>query len=139
EYKAFAESINEQSERLLTIRGLMQFKWADAPIPIIVKLRRGPIARGEMAVLAEMQAEQTFELLAARAMQATPDMIAQLSDDPTVDLIWPDLPVHTWLDDAVPESPRWTELAPEREKERLRLEEKRQKVLAELGGGGVSD
>ncbi|WP_376803857.1 glutamate synthase central domain-containing protein, partial [Candidatus Raskinella chloraquaticus] len=34
EYKAFATSINEQSERLLTIRGLMQFKWADKPIPV---------------------------------------------------------------------------------------------------------
>ena len=34
EYKAFATTINEQSERLLTIRGLMQFKWADAPIPV---------------------------------------------------------------------------------------------------------
>ena len=34
EYKAFATSINEQSERLLTIRGLMQFKWAEQPIPV---------------------------------------------------------------------------------------------------------
>ena len=34
EYKAFADNINEQSERLLTIRGLMQFKWADQPIPL---------------------------------------------------------------------------------------------------------
>ena len=34
EYKAFAQSINEQNERLLTIRGLMQFKWADQPIPL---------------------------------------------------------------------------------------------------------
>ncbi|MFZ5781411.1 MAG: glutamate synthase large subunit [Pseudomonadota bacterium] len=34
EYKAFAQSINEQSERLLTIRGLMQFKWAEQPVPI---------------------------------------------------------------------------------------------------------
>ena len=34
EYKAFAASINEQSERLLTIRGLMNFKWADKAIPI---------------------------------------------------------------------------------------------------------
>jgi glutamate synthase (NADPH/NADH) large chain len=34
EYKAFATGINEQSERLLTIRGLMQFKWADQPIPV---------------------------------------------------------------------------------------------------------
>ena len=34
EYKAFAETINEQSERLLTIRGLMQFKFADKPVPV---------------------------------------------------------------------------------------------------------
>jgi glutamate synthase (NADPH/NADH) large chain len=34
EYAAFAGSINEQSERLLTIRGLMQFKFAEQPIPI---------------------------------------------------------------------------------------------------------
>src|SRR6185436_4968940 len=34
EYKVFAQGINEQNERLLTIRGLMQFKWADRAIPI---------------------------------------------------------------------------------------------------------
>ena len=34
EYKAFAASINEQSQRLLTIRGLMEFRWADAPVPL---------------------------------------------------------------------------------------------------------
>ena len=34
EYRAFAATINEQSERKLTIRGLMQFKWAEKPIPI---------------------------------------------------------------------------------------------------------
>ncbi|MGH6967295.1 MAG: glutamate synthase large subunit, partial [Phenylobacterium sp.] len=34
EYKAFAESINEQSERLLTIRGLMRLKPAQTPIPL---------------------------------------------------------------------------------------------------------
>ncbi|WP_245620243.1 glutamate synthase large subunit [Phenylobacterium immobile] len=34
DYKAFAQSINEQSERLLTIRGLMRFKYADQPISI---------------------------------------------------------------------------------------------------------
>jgi len=33
-FKAFAATINEQSERLLTIRGLMQFKFADRPIPL---------------------------------------------------------------------------------------------------------
>ncbi|MEJ0027483.1 MAG: glutamate synthase large subunit [Rhizomicrobium sp.] len=34
DFKAFAASINEQSERLLTIRGLMQFKYADKAIPL---------------------------------------------------------------------------------------------------------
>jgi glutamate synthase (NADPH/NADH) large chain len=34
EYAAFANTINEQSERLLTIRGLMQFKFADKAIPL---------------------------------------------------------------------------------------------------------
>jgi glutamate synthase (NADPH/NADH) large chain len=34
EYAAFARSINDQSRRLLTIRGLMEFKFADTPIPL---------------------------------------------------------------------------------------------------------
>jgi glutamate synthase (NADPH/NADH) large chain len=34
EYKTFASSINEQSERLLTIRGLMQLKPADKPLAL---------------------------------------------------------------------------------------------------------
>jgi glutamate synthase (NADPH/NADH) large chain len=34
EYRQFASSINEQSERLLTIRGLMRLKPADKPIPL---------------------------------------------------------------------------------------------------------
>ena len=33
-YKAFADSINEQSQRLLTIRGLMRLKPADAALPL---------------------------------------------------------------------------------------------------------
>ena len=33
-YKEFAQSINDQSTRLLTIRGLMDFKLAETPIPI---------------------------------------------------------------------------------------------------------
>ncbi|MEM8724198.1 MAG: glutamate synthase large subunit [Pseudomonadota bacterium] len=33
-YEEFARSVNEQSERLLTIRGLMEFKNAEEPIPL---------------------------------------------------------------------------------------------------------
>jgi len=34
EYKTFADGINEQNRRLLTIRGLMEFRYAAEPIPI---------------------------------------------------------------------------------------------------------
>src|SRR5438045_394176 len=34
EYAQFAASINEQNERLLTIRGLMQFRFAPEPLPL---------------------------------------------------------------------------------------------------------
>ena len=34
EYNAFARTINEQSERLLTMRGLMEFKSAEQPVPL---------------------------------------------------------------------------------------------------------
>ncbi len=33
-YQAFAQTINEQGEKLLTIRGLMQFKYAEQSIPL---------------------------------------------------------------------------------------------------------
>jgi glutamate synthase (NADPH/NADH) large chain len=34
EYLAFAKEINDQNARLLTLRGLMEFKWAETPIPL---------------------------------------------------------------------------------------------------------
>jgi glutamate synthase (NADPH/NADH) large chain len=34
EYRAFAAMINDQSERLLTLRGLMRFKFAETPLPL---------------------------------------------------------------------------------------------------------
>src|SRR5665213_347188 len=33
-YQAYAQTINDQSERLLTLRGLMGFRWAESPLPI---------------------------------------------------------------------------------------------------------
>ncbi len=33
-YEAFAEAVNDQNRRLLTLRGLMDFRWAEKPIPI---------------------------------------------------------------------------------------------------------
>jgi glutamate synthase (NADPH) large chain len=34
EFHAFTETLNDQSERLLTIRGLMEFKFAPTPVPL---------------------------------------------------------------------------------------------------------
>ena len=42
------------------------------------------------------------------------------------------LPRCGWMDESVPESPAWTELAPEREAERVRLEEKRKAALTRV-------
>ena len=45
QYSAFAASINEQNERLLTIRGLMEFKVADKPVPLEEVEPAGEIVR----------------------------------------------------------------------------------------------
>jgi len=44
------------------------------------------------------------------------------------------LPRCGWMDEDVPESPRWTERAPEREAEQRKLEEKRRAVMGRLAG-----
>ena len=44
------------------------------------------------------------------------------------------LPRCGWMDEDVPESPRWTERAPEREAEQRKLEEKRRAVMERLSG-----
>jgi hypothetical protein len=54
------------------------------------------------------------------------------------------LPRCGWMEDDggvadVPESPRWTERAPEREAEQKRLEEKRRSVMARMEGEGEAD
>ena len=59
---------------------------------MILRLRPGPVARGEFSALAEVRPLVVFRLLAAQAVSVTAEMIAALTDDPAVDLIWPDLP-----------------------------------------------
>jgi serine protease AprX len=45
---------------------------------------------------------QQFVLIPAAAMSATEEQIRELASNPTVERIWPDLPVHTCLDISVP-------------------------------------
>lgn len=50
------------------------------------------------------------------------------------------LPRCGWMDEAVPESPRWTELAPQRAAEQAKLEQKRRAApagVSELLGDSV--
>jgi hypothetical protein len=44
------------------------------------------------------------------------------------------LPRCGWMPEDIPESPRWSERAPEREAERLKLERKRAEAMARLEG-----
>ena len=61
------------------------------PIGIIVRVRKGPKERGEMRAMSGMSAEREFKLFEAQAMTVSAGEIAELTDDPSVDLIWPDL------------------------------------------------
>lgn len=76
------------------------------PMPIIVRLRPGLRADGREAEYLmqtiEMEARYRYRLVRAVAAMATPEQIGAITENPAVDLIWPDLPVHTMLDVSVP-------------------------------------
>jgi serine protease AprX len=55
-----------------------------------------------MRALAAMRPSLHYRLMDAQALMASLDDLAALTDDPAVELIWPDLPVHSWLDQTVP-------------------------------------
>lgn len=71
-------------------------------IAIIIKVRHSAVARGETTALSKMAPSRTYRLLDAQAMTASPLEIKALTEDPGVEFIWPDLPVHAWLGVAVP-------------------------------------
>ncbi len=73
-------------------------KGEGGPIPLVVRVRPGPIARGEATALTTAPVSWSYRLVSARAIAATPEQLAALTRDPTVEYVWPDLPVHTWLD-----------------------------------------
>ncbi len=77
-----------------------------APMPIIVRLRPG-LRVDSPDVVSLMQTVATpvryqYRLIPALATTATPEQISAITRNPAVDLIWPDLPVHTMLDVSVP-------------------------------------
>lgn len=78
----------------------------DETMSVIIRLRPSLRADSEEAEylvrMAAGPAAYRYSLLPAMAMEATPAQIEQMTDEPTVDTIWPDLPVYTMLDDSVP-------------------------------------
>lgn len=78
----------------------------DEMLPVIVRLRPTLRADSEEAnyltQMAAGPAKYRYSLVPAIAIEATAKQIEQLTDNPTVDRIWPDLPVHTMLDVSVP-------------------------------------
>ncbi len=70
------------------------------PFPVIVQFRA--VARLRRALVADLAVSYTYDLLPAMALQASAERIGRLAQDPDIEHIWLDLPVHTWLDTSVP-------------------------------------
>ena len=73
------------------------------PIPVIIRYRtrRGqPLAT--LAAESVIETRRSFTLLPCIAAQIAPDAIDRLAEDPEVERIWYDLPVHALLDVSVP-------------------------------------
>jgi serine protease AprX len=67
---------------------------------VIVKYREGVTLATRP--LAGVVRAQHFSLIPAAAMTVSVDQIGALAADPAVEIVWPDLPVHTCLDVSVP-------------------------------------
>ncbi|HHB89988.1 MAG TPA: hypothetical protein ENK60_01615 [Anaerolineae bacterium] len=72
-------------------------------IPIIVRYRpRAKQALATAAADAGIQPRHTIRLLPCIATEATPETIERLAENPAVERIWYDMPVHALLDVSVP-------------------------------------
>ena len=70
------------------------------PIRVIVKRRKE--ASASAVLHPALGITRIFDLVPATAGTATAETIAALEKNPDVEMVWPDLPVHTWLDVSVP-------------------------------------
>ncbi len=70
------------------------------PVGVIVRHKPGVFAAQQ--VVADAQVTYSYRLIPATAMSVRMSDIEALSDDETVEYIWPDLPVHTCLNVSVP-------------------------------------
>ena len=70
------------------------------PLPVIVRFRQKAAMRADL--VADLAVTYAYTLLPAVALQASAQRIQALTQDPDVDTVWLDLPVHTCLDVSVP-------------------------------------
>ena len=77
---------------------------AEEGIRVIVKYRRGISTEAIRARAVPLGGQVThlYRRIPARAMTLRAGDIAAYAKDDDVERVWPDLPVHTWLDDSVP-------------------------------------
>jgi serine protease AprX len=78
---------------------------AGQPVPVIIQYKSAAARSVSMAQRRDvtgMAWGTTYELIPAQAVLAPPAAILDLANDPTVEAVWEDLPVHTMLDVSVP-------------------------------------
>ena len=85
---------------LARLREPRAFEAGAPPIPVIIMYRRD-VARSQ-TVREGVQARYVFRLTPTVAADASGRDIGELSDDPQIEYIWLDEPVHTCLDRSVP-------------------------------------
>ncbi len=80
----------------------------DAIIPVIIRFRRDAGMVAAQALTPDLVTTMTYETLPVLAAEGTPPTIISLAENPSVERIWYDLPVHTCLDRSIPliEAPR---------------------------------
>jgi subtilisin family serine protease len=75
---------------------------AAQPMGVIVRHRQQAFVAHSAAATNEVSVTHEYRLISATAMQLPAAQVEALSQDDSVEYIWPDLPVHTCLDVSVP-------------------------------------
>ncbi len=84
------------------LRLVMKTTDPDEDIPVIVRYRREPGIAAAQRSVGRCTVTTTYSKTPAVAATGTSDAIEELAQDPAVDRIWYDTPVHTMLDASVP-------------------------------------
>ncbi len=96
-------SRNKIHPTLREILALARAEEQPSPIPIIIRYRQAQDEALASAPLAQgIQPRRRIQILPCIATEAEPGLIEQLAEDPAVERIWYDMPVHALLDVSVP-------------------------------------